>query len=192
MVLAYHLTFGAYGFWLPNDPRGSWSKYVGSEQLYALGPATKTIARESQAHAEHDHEMRQAAKAALLFPPVTFTGEQARAVGNGFRQAVSEAGYRVYACAIMPDHVHLVVAQHERHVKRIVSHFKAKASMELHGALWPFDENRPVWERGGWAVFLNELGMVLNAIRYVEANPIREGLPAQRWSFVETFHGPRQ
>ena len=22
-VLAYHVIFGAYGFWLPNDPRGS-------------------------------------------------------------------------------------------------------------------------------------------------------------------------
>lgn len=30
MVLAYHVIFGAYGFWLPNDPRGSWSKFVAS------------------------------------------------------------------------------------------------------------------------------------------------------------------
>jgi REP element-mobilizing transposase RayT len=187
MVLAYHLTFGAYGFWLPNDPRGSWSKYVGSRQLYEFGPATKTISRESQAHAEHDHQRRQAAKSALLFPPVVFSGEQARAVGNGFRHAVDEAGYHVYACAIMPDHVHLVVGRHERYVKRIISHFKAKASMELRGELWPYDESRPVWERGGWAVFLNDLNLIFNAIRYVEANPIREGLPAQRWSFVEPF-----
>lgn len=127
-----------------------------------------------------------------MFPPVTFTGEQARAVGNGLRHAVNEAGYRIYACAVMPDHVHLVVARHERHVKRIISHCKAKATMELHGVLWPFAENRPIWERGGWAVFLNDLSLIFNAIRYVEANPIQEGLPAQRWSFVETFHGPSE
>jgi hypothetical protein len=29
-VLAYHVVLGAYGFWLPNDPRGSWSDFVGS------------------------------------------------------------------------------------------------------------------------------------------------------------------
>jgi len=23
-IIAYHIVFGAYGFWLPNDPRGSW------------------------------------------------------------------------------------------------------------------------------------------------------------------------
>jgi hypothetical protein len=30
MILAFHAIFGAYGFWLPNDPRGSWSDFVGS------------------------------------------------------------------------------------------------------------------------------------------------------------------
>ena len=30
MILGFHVVFGAYGFWLPNDPRGSWSDFVGS------------------------------------------------------------------------------------------------------------------------------------------------------------------
>lgn len=28
MVRWYHAIFSAYGFWLPNDPRGSWSDFV--------------------------------------------------------------------------------------------------------------------------------------------------------------------
>lgn len=28
-MLGAHVIFGAYGFWLPNDPRGSWSEFVG-------------------------------------------------------------------------------------------------------------------------------------------------------------------
>ena len=28
MVHGYHLILPMYGFWLPNDPRGSWSEYV--------------------------------------------------------------------------------------------------------------------------------------------------------------------
>jgi hypothetical protein len=28
MIRASHVIFGAYGFWLPNDPRGSWSTFV--------------------------------------------------------------------------------------------------------------------------------------------------------------------
>ena len=28
LVIAYHLIYTTYGFWLPNDPRGSWSDFV--------------------------------------------------------------------------------------------------------------------------------------------------------------------
>ncbi|HEY5314071.1 MAG TPA: hypothetical protein VIK18_16185 [Pirellulales bacterium] len=53
--IAYHIIFCAYGFWLPNDPRGSWSTFVGSKLLYRkFGPATKVTTRESLAHQPHD------------------------------------------------------------------------------------------------------------------------------------------
>ncbi len=45
MALAYHVIFGTYGFWLPNDPRGSWSTFVGSWELYRFGKATKVTDR---------------------------------------------------------------------------------------------------------------------------------------------------
>ncbi len=51
-VLAYHVIFGAYGFWLPNDPRGSWSDFVAAWELFlAGGHATKTTTRRSVARA---------------------------------------------------------------------------------------------------------------------------------------------
>lgn len=59
--------------------------------------------------------------------------------------------------------------------------------MQLTGSLWPFGDGRPVWERGGWAVFLDDVSYVFNAIRYVEANPLEDGLSPQRWSFVVPY-----
>jgi hypothetical protein len=57
VVLAYHIIFTAYGFWLPNDPRGSWSTFVAAwDLLLAGGKATKTDKRRSLAHKEHDRE----------------------------------------------------------------------------------------------------------------------------------------
>jgi len=38
-----------------------------------------------------------------------------------------------------------------------------------------------------WKVFLDTLSDVQRAIRYVEENPLREGLPRQWWSFVVPF-----
>jgi REP element-mobilizing transposase RayT len=187
MVLAYHLIFGAYGFWLPNDPRGSWSDFVASWELFRFGGATKTDCRHSVAHIPHDQARRLAAKEALKYPPVQLTGVQARAVGAGFRKASQEAGYRFFACAILPEHVHVVLARHDRHINRIVAHLKSRATHRLReDGLWHAD-NRPVWADGSWKVYINSIDALLRAIEYVENNPIKEGKPRQRWSFVEPF-----
>jgi REP element-mobilizing transposase RayT len=186
-ILAFHLVFGAYGFWLPNDPRGSWSIYVGSRELHVFGDATKTAARRSVAHDRHDHEQRLAAKRALKFRPVQLTGVQARAVARGIAAAVDESKFTVFACSVMPDHAHLVVAWHQRPVRRIVSHLKARATQRLREEqLWT-DEERPVWAKGSWSVFLHSNEDVRRAIRYVEQNPVHDGKPPQHWSFVTPF-----
>ena len=35
MIIAYHAIFTTYGTWLPNDPRGSYSKEIYNEELLA-------------------------------------------------------------------------------------------------------------------------------------------------------------
>ena len=45
-VLAYHLILTNYGFWLPNDPRGSWSEFVRAWELHEVAQrydACKTV-----------------------------------------------------------------------------------------------------------------------------------------------------
>ena len=37
MIIAYHAIFTTYGTWLPNDPRGSYSKEIYNDQLRLLG-----------------------------------------------------------------------------------------------------------------------------------------------------------
>ena len=92
MVRAYHAVFTAYGFWLPNDPRGSWSDFVRSWELFRAGLSSQ--------------------------------------------------------------------------------------------------DDRPLpspWARSCWKVFLNTPGEIRRAVRYVEANPVKEGKRRQRWSFVRPF-----
>jgi len=192
MVIASHVIFTAYGFWLPNDPRGSWSDFVGSWELYHFGPATKTELRNSLARTEHDRTLRRAAKTALKFMPVEFTGVQARAVGHGFAKAIVDRGYRMFACSILPAHVHAVIGRHERDAEDIVGHLKFAATRELCAqGLHPFEQHREaqgklptMWTKRSWKVFLDSDESVLRAIGYVEGNPVKEGKPVQRWSFV--------
>jgi hypothetical protein len=83
MVLGYHVVFGVYGFWLPNDPRGSWSDFVGAWELFRFGPATKVQTRISLAHKPHDRIARQAAKEAL--PASASTSDRPPGSGRGPR-----------------------------------------------------------------------------------------------------------
>src|SRR3954466_16424088 len=126
MILGSHVIFGAYGFWLPNDPRGSWSDFVGSWELRRYGPATKTDETRSLAARAHDQNQRLQAKLALRYPPVEFTGIQARAIGRGFAEYVERSGLTVWACAILPDHVHLVLARFRLDVEQVVIQLKGE------------------------------------------------------------------
>src|SRR5258708_26478569 len=128
MVLASHVMFTAYGFWLPNDPRGSWSDFVGSWELFRFGPATKTTERRSLAHDSHDRAKRLAAKTALKRPPVVFDGLQAVAIARGFERYIQAGSLTVWACSILPEHVHMVVARHELDVERLVVPLKGRAT----------------------------------------------------------------
>jgi hypothetical protein len=121
----------AYGFWLPNDPRGSWSEFVGAWELYKFGAATKTSEKRSLAHDPHDKAQRLAAKKALKYPPVRFDVQQRALIAEGFAKAVREGGYAIHALCIGHDHSHAIVARHERTIERIAQHLKSKATMAL-------------------------------------------------------------
>jgi REP element-mobilizing transposase RayT len=191
-MIAAHVILSMYGFWLPNDPRGSWSDFVAAWELLRFGKATKVSTRHSVASAQHGRKQRLAAKRALKYPPVLLNGTQARAVGRGFGQAVRESGYAIHACSILDDHVHLVLAPHARTIEQMVRHLRGRATMRLRAErLHPLESyEKPdgsvpsIWSEGLWKVFCHDSYHVECAIGYVERNPPREGKPEQHWSFV--------
>jgi len=194
MIVGYHIIFSTYGFWLPNDPRGSWSDFVGAWELFRYGPATKTTQRQSLAYRDHDRELRRKAKTALKYAPVVFNGLQARAVDRGFAGYVKRKQLPVWACAIMPDHVHLVTGRPGMKVEQLVIQLKGDATQQLEReGIHPLEAYRQpgrrvpqCWVRGQWKVYLDP-DDVDRAIRYVENNPKKEGLKQQSWSFVSAY-----
>ncbi len=197
-MLGWHLIFSTYGFWLPNDPRGSGSTRVRGQHIYAAGgEATKVHTRQSVANRPHDVGLRRMAKAALKYPAVELTGVQARAVGRGIGAICPKTELAVHACAILPDYVHLVVGKHPFDGDELIACLKRAATRWMnHECLHPLREfpradgrlPRP-WAAGGWNVMLFALEQMRAAIRYVEENPVRAGLKRQRWSFVVPYEG---
>lgn len=194
-VVAYHVILSNRGFWLPNDPRGSCSVTVRYDPLKAFGPATTVEHTRFVARQPHDHRLRLAAKRAMKYPEVVFTGRQAQAVGHGFGRQAEKSGYVIHACAIMPKHAHLVIARHRYPIEQVVRLLRQSATERLLAAeLHPFADRRnakgrlpSVWGQDFWKVFLFEPEDVERAIGYTEANPVRDGLPRQKWSFVRPY-----
>jgi hypothetical protein len=132
-MLGWHLIFSAYGFWLPNDERGSGSVRVRAQHIYdAAGEATKVRTTRSVASRPHDVRLRRIAKESLKFPAVALNGVQARAVARGIAAVIPKVGLVVHACAIMPDHVHLVVARHALDGDELLSCFKRAGTRGLN------------------------------------------------------------
>src|SRR6188472_2011686 len=111
-VQAYHVIFSTYGFWLPNDPRGSWSGFVGAWQLFLHGgKATKTDTRRSVAGTRHNRMQRLAVKEKLKYPEVRLSGIQAKNIGESFGETLQHLDVLAFACSILPQHVHMVLGR---------------------------------------------------------------------------------
>ena len=198
MVLAYHIIFTAYGFWLPNDPRGSWSDFVRSWGIGAVwaGDGRRRRGGRWQGNGVRGGSER-GGKSALKYEPVSFDGVQCRAIGRGFREAVRRSGFVIYACSVLPEHVHLVVKRHRYVVEEVRDQLKGEGTKALRReGLHPFEgvvmgngKTHSPWADEGWDVYLDSGADIRRAIAYVEGNPGKEGKPVQRWTFVTRYEG---
>jgi REP element-mobilizing transposase RayT len=197
MIYAFHLPLCNYGFWLPNDQRGSGSDYVRNKKLLPFGEAKKVTTRRSVAHKKFDFEVRRLARAALMYPPVEFTGQQALSCGRGIRRAVVKHGFVVWACCIQQDHMHLVVKRHSYGIEQVIRQLRAEMTLQLlEDGLHPLAHLREkdgsvpcVWSRSPWKVFLDDEEGIVRSIDYVRDNPLRRKMPEQTWSFVAPYRG---
>ena len=198
MIHGYHVILPCYGFWLPNDPRGSWSDMVRKWELVRFGPLSRSHDRKSLRDlSPAEISAREAARSSLACPPVTLTGQQAAVIGRGFAEKAARSNYTIWACSILPEHAHLVIARHTYKVEQIVNLLKGAATTALIKAgchpLQSFAKpgKRPsrMWAEHEWKVYLDSDEAIEEAISYVEENLVKEGKPKQSWSFVSSFAG---
>jgi REP element-mobilizing transposase RayT len=187
MVIAYHLIWTAYGWWLPNDPRGSSSREIRVERIAELGElhqGRKTVQ-------PYPHEIRQfyqKACAILKHPLLTFSDTDVVVLGRSFGQVIRSRGFTCYACAIMPDHVHMLIRRHREKAEAMIEAFQkvSRGGLIEAGARQP---THPVWGGPGWKVFLNTREDIERIVKYIRENPIKAGRPEQHWEFVRAYDG---
>ena len=186
-VLAYHLVWTGYGWWLPNDPRGSMSRFIASDVIADLG-ALHYGRKRVQPASPDIRAFYGRASGALKFPPLTFAAEAIQAIGEAFAAAMARAGYTCYACAIMPDHVHVLIRKHRDLAEMMIANLQRESHLLLRERGF-YDWEHPVWGGPGWKVFLDSVGDIERTIRYVNDNPTKARMSAQRWAFVTPYDG---
>jgi REP element-mobilizing transposase RayT len=187
IVIAYHLVWTAYGTWLPNDPRGSGSQEVASPLLAEIGElhlGRKPV----QPHFREVRDFYQRAEPLLKFDVSRFDQGQIEAIAAAFSEIIAEQQYTCYACAVLPDHVHIVIRKHRDRAEEMIARLQEASRLRLCSARLVPSEH-PVWTGGGWKSFLDSPTAVTAAARYVEKNPLKAGLGTQNWTFVQPYDG---
>jgi REP element-mobilizing transposase RayT len=179
MVIAYHINMTAYGWWLPNDLRGSTSKSIQCDVLEELGELhfgrkrVQPASRDIRAFYERAADL-------LKHELLTFNDDAIQIIATAFANCIRANGYTCYACAIMIDHVHLLIRKHKHLAKQMIEQFQSYSGDALQTVeLRPPDH--PVWASGGWKVFLDEPAEIWRTNPYIEDNPIKMRRPAQSW-----------
>ncbi len=188
MVAGYHLIWTVYGFWLPNNPRGSTSSEVRIAAIKDLGPLHYGRKANQPASAEIK-DFRTKALDALKHPVLTLDDEGIALVGAIIGREIAAKEYVCYACAVMPDHVHLLIRRSRDWAEDMVAHFQETTRSELIevGMRSP---THPVWTKGpSWKGFLNSARDFERTIGYIRANPEVIGRPEQTWDFVTAYDG---
>jgi REP element-mobilizing transposase RayT len=187
MVIAYHLIWTIYGSWLPNDLRGSGSRIVASRKLAALGDVHFGRKRVQPRRGEV-REFYEDAEPMLVHPVIRLDTKQRATVGACIGEVIAATPYTCWACAVMPDHLHLVMRKHrdsaEEMIERLQNATRAGLNRER---LVP--DGHPVWTVGSWKTFLDSADAVRSCVRYVEGNPERERMAPQAWPFVVQYDG---
>ncbi len=186
IVIAHHIIWTCYGTWLPNDPRGSTSKTIRSDAIAELGELhfgrkrVQPLGRDIRAFYESAR--------IVLRHPILPLNEQARiAVGESFAKVIGDNKLTCWACAIMPDHVHILIRKHRLTFEEMLESLKDDSAASLRTAgLAPSDH--PIWTaHGGWSVFQDHPDDVRRTIGYIERNPDSYRLPRQVYPFVVPY-----
>lgn len=185
MVIAYHLVWTLYGWWLPNDPRGSTSKFIHSDVIFELGNLHQGRKR-VQPSSRSIREFYDEAKSRLKFPLLSLNLEDFLIVANAFADAIRHYGYTCYSCAIMPDHIHILIRKHKHLAEDMIENLQDASRSALVNAN-ARAEDHPTWGGPGWKVYLDTPDEIRRTIRYIEDNPIKLRLPPQQWQMVTAY-----
>ena len=188
MIIGIHIVLSGYGTWLSNDVRGSGSDVTRKEELRALGP----VHHGRCPHQPTREQLRaffRHADPLLDYPPLWFDAAMRDVIGAAFGEVARVNKYTVRACAVLRNHAHATVRVHRDDAVVIRDAFANASRAALLATFPSIDPKHPIWSSRPYKVYLDNPEAVVAEVDYVWKNPMKEGLPGQRWGFVTPYNG---
>lgn len=185
-TIASHIIWTNYGTWLPNDPRGSTSTHVFNRELLEFGEPHFGRKR-VQPKPVVVKEFYRDAEQFLKFPVIRFDANQMTHIANSIGNFIQQRGYTCYACAVMPDHVHILIRKHRDDAWDMLDDFQFETRQKFLEQFRELSNVHPLWTDGGYVNFVTTPEVVHRVIKYIRDNPLIIGLPLQCWSFIKTY-----
>lgn len=186
-IIAHHLIWTLYGHWFANDLRGSGSSELREDKFLPLGPIHQGRKPEQfQPSREELRVFQQQASPLLEHPKFWLDDAKRQLIANALEEVVESSNYTVYSCAILSNHMHIVIRKHRDDAITMWHKLADKSRLRLREDA-SVEDNHPVWSSRPYKVFLTTPEAVRACIKYVEQNPEKEGLPPQRYAFLKTY-----
>ena len=187
MVIAHHIVLTGYGHWLPNDPRGSMSLKTYAPELAALAE-THFGRREHQPSLAELKAFYRKAAPVLAHPILWFNRPHRAALVDAMREAVRRERLTCYACAVLSNHVHVLVRRHRLEGREILVSLKD----ELHRAIRDANlapPGHPVFSEDSCVVFKNDPRAIRTCVQYINDNVPKHGQARVLYDFVQPYDG---
>lgn len=130
IVIAHHLMWTLYGWWLPNDPRGSTSRVIRQDVLAELGEL-HLGRKQVQPAGREIREFYEEATGVLQHPLVKFEPGEFPIVAEALGSAIKDLDYTCYACAVMPDHIHVLIRKHRDLAEEMIEKIQSLSRKRL-------------------------------------------------------------
>src|SRR6185436_7700348 len=107
-------------------------------------------------------------------PLLTFESAETAAMPHALEKTIRERQYTCYGCALMRDHIHLLIRKHRDAPELIIDVLQA-ATRDAVRAVGRAERGgeHPVWGGPGWKVHLNTRADMERTVQYIWENPLK-------------------
>jgi REP element-mobilizing transposase RayT len=94
-------------------------------------------------------EFCEQAQKVLSYSLLRFDQSEIQRIADAFDEIIQERKYTCYACAIMPDHVHILIRKHRDLGEEMIEHLQLR-SRDRFSEAGTRDPGHPIWTDRWW------------------------------------------